>query len=139
MIKRSRRLSTKQFSEVMEKGKIYHSPLFLMRVLEHGKQEAESKEKEVRSKESGGIKIAAVAPKKIAPTAVLRNRIRRRMYEAVQAIVSTSVPPAAQPTASSMIPGTHAIIFAKTTAITAEFEGMAADLKTLFSKARIGV
>jgi ribonuclease P protein component len=114
MLKRSNRLSTKQFMEVMEKGRVTHSPLFIMRIL--------SKENLVMD-----VRIAAVAPKKVAPTAVLRNGIKRHIYEAVQPMIH------------SIIPNTHIIIFAKTEAVKADFKAIGADIKNLFSKAKISV
>lgn len=95
----------------MEKGRVYHSPVFVMRSIQV----------------QVGTKISAVAPKKIAPTAVARNLIRRRIYEAIQ------------PNIKSIIPGTHAIIFAKTEAIKTDVKTMATELKSLFMKAKIGV
>ncbi len=118
MLKSIHRLSTKQFMEVMEKGKIYTSPLFVVRVLENKKEG-------VRSQEFGGI--AAVAPKKVASTAALRNKLRRQIYEAVS------------PLASSIIPGISIIIFAKSETIKANFKNITPDLKNLFSKAKISV
>jgi ribonuclease P protein component len=114
MLKSIHRLSTKQFMEVMEKGRIYTSPLFVMRVYEDKK-----------SGRSGGI--SAVAPKKAAATAVLRNRLRRQIYEA------------AAPFQKKIVPGVSVIIFAKIEAAKADFADMAADLKNLFAKARISV
>lgn len=114
----------------MEKGKVTHSPLFIMRAIQYKEQAIQQdRAKQVRSKEKGGncVKIAAVAPKKVAPTAVLRNAIRRRAYEAVLSMIP------------SIIPGTHAIIFAKPESIRADLKGISADLKTLFSKAKISV
>ncbi len=111
MINRSHRLSTKQFMEVMEKGKMTHSPFFLLRSF-IGKE---------------GVNIATVAPKKVAPTAVLRNNTRRRIYEAIR------------PMLGSMVPGTRAIVFAKSEAIKASTKDISTDLKSLFSKAKIGV
>ena len=120
MLKSSHRLSTKQFMEVMEKGKIYTSPLFIVRVL--------VKEKEERSKEKGGSgAISAVAPKKVATTAVLRNKLRRQIYEAVS------------PLRATLIPGVSLIIFAKTETVKANFTELTPDLKNLFSKAKISV
>jgi ribonuclease P protein component len=143
MLKRSNRLSTKQFLEVMEKGRVTHSPLFVMRTL--GTQVVSIKEDGVRSKRPAGragggskgentrldIRIAAVAPKKVAPTAVLRNSIKRHIYEAVQPLIASVTTSAGQ--------GIHIIIFAKTEAVKADFKGIAADLKSLFVKARLSV
>ena len=116
MLKSIHRLSTKQFMEVMEKGRIYTSPLFVMRVLDQGLP--------LRSTLAG---ISAVAPKKILPTAVKRNRMRRQIYEAVRPFITT------------LKPGVSAIIFAKKETISASFETIQTDLKQLFLKAKISV
>jgi ribonuclease P protein component len=134
MLKRSNRLSTKQFMEVMEKGRVTHSPLFVMRTL--GTQVVSIKEKGVRRREKGentrlDIRIAAVAPKKVAPTAVLRNGIKRHIYEAVQPLIASITANAGQ--------GTHIIIFAKAEAVKDDFKGIVADIKNLFAKAKISV
>jgi len=114
MLKSIHRLSTKQFMEVMEKGKIYTSPLFVIRVLQESKE---------------GIKggISAVAPKKVASTAILRNRLRRQIYEAIS------------PIRNSVVSGVSVIIFAKAETAKANFSDLTADLKNLFSKAKISV
>ena len=109
----------------MEKGKVYTSPLFVVRILVN-------KEKVAGRMEKGGIKnkkviIATVAPKKVAPTAVLRNKLRRQIYEAVSPLIP------------SLIPSTSIIIFAKNETIKADFKDMTPDLKNLFVKAKISV
>ena len=104
--------------EVMEKGKIYTSPLFVVRVY----QGSTSHRSDLST---GGI--SAVAPKKVAPTAVLRNKLRRQIYEAVA------------PLRCSLIPGVSMIIFAKTETAKADFAKLTPDLKNLFSKAKISV
>ena len=87
MTSRSHRLSTKQFNEVISKGKVFHSPLFLMRALQTGE---------------GPARIAAAVPVKIGKTAVIRNNLRRKVYEAVR------------PLLSDIKEGLHIILFAKT-------------------------
>ena len=89
MISHSHRLSTKQFNEVIKKGRVFHSPLFLMRVLQTGE---------------GPARIAAVVPVKIGKTAVIRNALRRKTYEAVG------------PLLSKIKEGLSVILFAKTIA-----------------------
>ncbi len=120
MLKSIHRLSTKQFMEVMEKGRIITSPLFVVRVLI-----SKVSEKTPETVSLSGI--AAVAPKKVAPTAVMRNRIRRVIYEAVS------------PLRTSLIPGVSIIIFAKNEMLKADFKDITADLKNLLSKAKLSV
>ncbi|HTK32984.1 MAG TPA: ribonuclease P protein component [Candidatus Paceibacterota bacterium] len=145
MLKSIHRLSTKQFMEVMEKGRIVTSPLFVVRILQNNKKTlglppsqspAELATQKLRSDKlrtpqrdnpSVSIKISAVAPKKVAPSAVLRNRIRRQIYEAVH------------PLKDSLVPNTSLIIFAKSDVLKVNLETMIVDLKQLFSKAKISV
>ena len=101
--------------EVMEKGRVTHSPLFIIRAIVTGED----------------VHIAAVAPKKVAPTAVLRNSIKRHIYEAVQPLIASVTTSAGQ--------GIHIIIFAKTEAVKADFKAIGADIKNLFMKAKISV
>ena len=70
MLKKSRRLSTKQFDEVMKKGRVVHSSLFLMRFMNDQKD----------------TRISAVAPVKIFKKAVLRNATRRKMYIIIESV-----------------------------------------------------
>jgi len=127
MLKSIHRLSTKQFMEVMEKGRIHTSPLFVVRVLQGLPSRSRSTLTEPRAQTSQTGGISAVAPKKVAPTAVLRNKTRRRIYEA------------AAPLRSSILSGNSMIIFAKKEAVQADLKEMAADLKNLFLKAKISV
>jgi len=131
--------------EVMEKGRIVTSPLFVVRILQNNKKTlglppsqspAELATQKLRSDKlrtpqrdnpSVSIKISAVAPKKVAPSAVLRNRIRRQIYEAVH------------PLKDSLVPNTSLIIFAKSDVLKVNLETMIVDLKQLFSKAKISV
>ncbi len=123
MLKSIHRLSTKQFMEVMEKGRIYTSPLFVIRVL----VKTDSRFKIQDSKKTQNAGISAVAPKKVAVTAVLRNKLRRQIYEA------------ASPLQASLVSGVSVIIFAKNETVKANFKDLAPDLKNLFSKAKISV
>lgn len=107
MLSRSQRLSVEQFNSVMEKGKIFHSSLFLARILSN----------------QIDTRISTVTPKKVSKTAVGRNKIRRKMYEAVRNF-KDSIPP-----------GSYIIIFAKPTIIKSKQIDIVTDIKTLFVKA----
>lgn len=107
MLPRSQRLSVEQFNSIIEKGRVAHSSLFLMRFV----------------KDQAGTRIAAAAPKKTAKTAVLRNKIKRQTYEAVGTLVE------------NIVPGVHLVLLAKPTIITAKQTDIVGDLKTLFVKA----
>jgi len=116
MISRSHRLSTEQFNEVIKKGRVAHSPLFLMRALQTGE---------------GPARVAAAVPVKVARKAVSRNAMRRKVYEAVRTLLS------------DIKEGLHVILFAKTinapTDLKKPLTGalISNDLKGLFVKAGI--
>ena len=116
MLRRSRRLSTEQFNEVIKKGKAFHSLFFQLRL----------------SRNPGEpTRAAAVAPVKMAKTAVARNALRRKIYETISPMLPESVD------------GYYVIVFAKPTLLPAgQFqapsnEAVAEDLKALFVKAGI--
>ncbi len=115
MLSRSHRVSSRQLSELMVKGKIYHSPLFLMRAYVPAGME--------------GVHVAAVAPQKIFKTAPARNNMKRKTYEAVREVLKTS---------SSKDGAAHLVgLFAKATAVKSTVIEITTDLKALFVKAGI--
>lgn len=69
MLPKNNRVTRGEFEEVLEKGAVLHSPLFLFRFLK---------------KESGSPKIAFVVSKKVASGATERNKMRRRGYSAAR-------------------------------------------------------
>lgn len=77
MLPSSQRLSVSLFSEVMKTGRLIHSTFFLIRVKKAGDT-------------TGLSRFAFSVPKKVASTAVLRNKIRRRGYSAIRAILSST-------------------------------------------------
>lgn len=93
----------------MDKGGVFHSSLFTLRSFPA----------------AGPSRFAAVVPSKAAAGAAARNRMRRRIYEAIR------------PLYSSVSAGSHAIIFAKQAAVKAEFKAMSEDLRALFVKGRL--
>lgn len=110
MLRRSSRLTTGQFEEAVTKGRVFHSPFFLMRALPSGGADAS--------------KVAAVAPVKVAKTAVLRNRTRRRVYAAVRPVVI-----------DTLKPGWHIILIAKPALLGQTTAEIARDIAALFVKA----
>jgi ribonuclease P protein component len=72
MLPNSQRLSTKQFEEVLKKGRVAHNPLFWLRTL----------------KIQGNTKVSVICPQKIAKSAVKRNEIRRRIYNQIRLFVN---------------------------------------------------
>ena len=67
MLPKGKRLNTALFKKVIETGKIFHSEAFTIRSI----------------KDKGPLRISVSVPKKIAKTAVMRNKIRRRVYSAI--------------------------------------------------------
>ena len=117
MLKSTHRLSTKQFMDVMKSGRIYTSPLFGARIVFGSSQTGKS------------LIISAVAPKKVASTAVLRSKTRRRIYKAV---IHSNI--YATYTKSAQI-----IICAKNEMIPTTQEMVDADMVLLFKKIGLSV
>lgn len=109
MLRRSHKLSVEQFNTVMEKGRVAHSPLFLVRI----------------ARDQSDTRIAAVGPVKFLKTAVSRNRVRRKIYEAVRIFKG------------GMIHGVHVIIIAKPTILQSTQAEISADIKDLFVKSKL--
>ncbi len=109
MLPSSQRLNLGQFKMVMEKGRVTHSSIFLLRY--------------VKDDSFNGTRIAAVVPQKVTKKAVIRNRTRRRMYEAVR------------PIRDLLVSNTHVIIFAKSGSLVADLEAMRNEAKSVFVKA----
>ena len=96
----------------MLKGRVFHSPLLMARVL-------------------GGqtdTRISAAAPIKIYKKAVERNKVRRKIYNALRIQLAG---------VGSIKDGTHVVVFAKAGISEAAQEEIAAELKTLFVKAGV--
>jgi ribonuclease P protein component len=93
----------------MEKGRVAHSSLFLVRYLGGQKD----------------IRISAVAPRKTVKKAVDRNKIRRVTYRAIRSIKE------------GVATGTHAIVFTKPAVLKLKSDEIGADLKNIFVKAGI--
>ncbi len=110
MLKRAYRVSKKEFDIVIETGKAVHSDFFWLRY--------------VKSQEIA-TKIAVIAPKKIAKTAVLRNKIRRKVYEAIRPIYD------------SVKPGYIVIVSAKDLLVKNPNTNISIEVKKIFEKAKI--
>lgn len=91
----------------MKKGRVFHTPLFIIRILKDQVLDT---------------RIAAVSPKKIAKTAVIRNKIRRKIYESVKSFKKSINSPI------------HVILFAKSGIIEARTEDIKSDLTSFFVK-----
>jgi ribonuclease P protein component len=106
MLPRSQRLSAEELNTVMEKGRVTHSSLFLIRSLPV----------------TTGTKIAAVAPQKIFKTAVARSNTRRRIYN--------NLPKGGFVGQRSQ----HIVLVAKPAIIDADSKAIQEDTKALFVK-----
>lgn len=82
MLPNTKRLSTKQFEEVLKKGRVVHNPLFWLRFFEANKVVSKS-----ASKVTPITKVAVICPQKVAKSAVARNKIRRTVYDQVGVFV----------------------------------------------------
>jgi ribonuclease P protein component len=112
MLPRSKRLSVPLFANVLAKGSIVHSPLFTARIVKTAGQHSDSR-------------FSAVVSKKVAKTAVERNKLRRRTYAALSKITS------------KIKDGFHVILLAKNAMIKAEPKDIVADLENLFVKSNL--
>ena len=106
MLSRSQRLSGEQLDAVMEKGRATHSSLFWMRTLKY----------------EGLTKVAAIAPQKIAKTAVQRNSLRRKMYESIK------------PFFGSITPNHLIVVCAKEPVKKSVFKDLAKEMREIFVK-----
>lgn len=71
MLPSSQRLATKQLEEVLKKGKVVHSSFFWLKFIY-------TKNK----------RISVITPQKIIKSAVMRNNIRRKVYNAVKLFIN---------------------------------------------------
>lgn len=113
MLKKSQRLTTKELEQVIMTGKVVHSTLFSVRFLS-----------------GSGKKFAAITPKKIIKTAVDRNFVRRKIYEALAPVVK------------AIKSDVHIAIFSKLTRKEIKetsLETISAELRNIFKKARLAV
>lgn len=109
MLPRSQRISAEQFKAVMEKGRVNHSSIFLLRSL--------------TDKSFDHARVGAAVPVKIAKKAVVRNKTRRRMYAAIRAIYDR------------LRNDVNAVVFAKQAAIEAEKALLEKEMEQIFVKA----
>lgn len=71
MLPRSKRVSIHRFLEIIKKGEVIHSSFFIMRFV----------------KTVSKSHFAVSVPKKVAKTAVERNKIRRRVYSVLKNLI----------------------------------------------------
>jgi ribonuclease P protein component len=70
MLPKSKRLSTKAFTEIIEKGQSFHGPFLIVRVTASDTQSS----------------FAVSVPKKVAKLAVDRNKLRRQIYSVISTL-----------------------------------------------------
>lgn len=113
MLRKSQRLNSRQLDEIMKKGRVVHSPLFMARIFAGGLGEDKI------------ARLSAVAPVKVAKTSAERHLVRRRMYEA------------ARPLIGKLKAGTRVVLIAKAAALSSKPAEMAPGMESLFVKAGV--
>lgn len=86
MLPKKRRLTTKLLNEVMISGRIFHSPVLSLKAIKVS-HVANGKKKDDQ-KDTQKSLFAAIASKKYFKTAVLRNTMRRQIYDALIGVIS---------------------------------------------------
>jgi len=109
MLSKSKRLTKIQFDEVFKKGRVQHSPLFVMRVIGDSKD----------------VRLSAVSSKKVDNTAVKRNSTKRKIYKATSLMFGKVKKPV------------WAILFAKRSLKDSTVEEIEKDIQTVFVKSGI--
>lgn len=109
MLRSSERLTVPLFKEVMDKGKLVHSPLFSAKLL----------------KTTGTSRYSVAVSKKVAKNAVDRNRIRRRVYSAIRTL------------APRLPRGINGVFMAKAGVLTGSFKSVAHGVEEIFVKSGI--
>ena len=99
------------FGDVVMKGRAFHSPLFLVRVL--------------ADKTQLMPRVAAAAPVKVFKTSVLRHRVRRRIYGAMQPLIE------------KIVPGHIIVVLAKAAVVEASSSELKAAISEIFVKAGV--
>ena len=106
MIPRRRRLTKGLFDDVMSGARPSHSALFVIRYV----------------KSEGPSRFSVTVPKKIAKSAVSRNKLRRRAYSALY------------PLLPKVKDGIHGVLVGKSTILNASLDDISKDLINFFGK-----
>lgn len=112
MLPKSQRLNSGEVEEVMSKGQVIFGDLLLVKLLKN---------------ENMGVKISALAPKKAFPTAVLRNKVRRKIYSALSPIFNK------KPIKNSFL----AAIVGNKKLLTAKISEISSEIEQIFGKGGI--
>lgn len=105
MLPHSKRLTTALFKDIFVNGKSFHSPFFIVRARKNGVDTNRF-----------GISVT----KKVSNTAVLRNKIKRRVYTALRSI-DTAFP-------------VHAVFIIQKTALKMTPKEFAVEIREVFGK-----
>jgi ribonuclease P protein component len=109
MLPSSKRLTVPLFKEVMDKGKLFHSPYFSVKFL----------------KMPGISRFSVAISKKVAKNAVDRNKLRRRIYSALRSL-------------DAQIPtGFHGVFMAKAPVIKSTLPTLIKEAESIFVKSGI--
>ncbi len=112
MLLKSQRLTTELFGNIIEKGQSFHCPFLILRVIKVGNNKERSR-------------FAVSVPKKVAKTAVLRNKIKRRVYSIVKSYEF------------KIKSDLHAIFIAKTGTEKLSFTDLKMEIEKIFVKSGI--
>jgi ribonuclease P protein component len=115
MIPKANRINRENFEKVMKKGGFLNSSLFSLRFLKNPEKTTH---------------LSVVVAKKVAKTAVLRNKVRRRGYSILRKLLKESKNPLAGQ-------AYFIILFAKKGAEVSTFLDTSADIQKLLEKAKI--
>jgi ribonuclease P protein component len=116
MLPKEKRVTSGSFEAILKKGALFHSSFFTLRILPCFAEATQGKPKE--------SKFSVVVSKKVAKTAVLRNKIRRRVYSCIREILKTS---------STRKPGLL-VFFAKKDVDKLKFINLKSEVENLLSK-----
>ncbi len=106
----------------MEKGLFAQSPLFTVRYMKNGRPNENVGD--LKAPVGNLIRLSAICSSKVGKTAVIRNKARRRVYEAAGSILSLNIS-----NKTTLI-----CIICKSGAIDVDFKTFKADLSTLLTK-----
>ena len=106
MLPSTKRLTTVLFRDVVLHGKHLHSPLFIMRAMTF----------------TGKSRFSVSVPKKVAKNAVMRNKIRRRVYSALA------------PLFPLIKDGIYGVFIVKPAILDSTFSDISIEMKNFFGK-----
>ena len=137
--KLSWRVNREDFEKMMKKGGFSNSGLFSLRFLKNPLNSSHPPERpDVGS--SGRAGFSVVVSKKVAKTAVSRNKIRRRCYSILRKLIKKPLPAAILQNPSGEFGRASFIaLFAKKGVEKATFQEFQADIEKLLEKAKIYV